>query len=133
MDVITMRGATIKVPYSDYNYILGMVGLKFNKARHEFGNFCLIQLEFNSIDIVNNDPIKKKGCTSSHYARTVSCFQSDTFLSKCHFRIYEGLYDNNFNNKTFVSIEGSCENNTFYQTIHFTGEVGSFGYYISVV
>jgi hypothetical protein len=32
MDVITMRGATIKVPYSDYNYILGMVGLKFNKA-----------------------------------------------------------------------------------------------------
>ena len=132
-----MRASVIKISNSENNYILGIIASKFDKEGKGTPYFFLMKLLFNSKDIVNNDPIEKIEGTISSYARSVSCFETDKKYIIClyqnvSFEYVIGVYDNYLNNKTFLSIEenGSSNEKIFFKSIHFTGEVGAFGYYI---
>ena len=98
--------------------------------------FSLIKLIFNSKDIVNNDPIEKTVSTISSSSRIASCFETDKKYIICFYQnktleYIMGVYDNNLNNKKYLSIEdGTSSEFLFYKAIHFTGEVGAFGYYV---
>ena len=132
LDVRCIRASVIKI--SNYNYILGIIGVKYESEA--IGYFYLIKLIFNSKNIVENDPIEKTERTISSKVRTVSCFETEKkyiicFYQNVSLKYVIGVFDNDLKNKTFLSIEdGSSDEFIFYKAVHFTGEVGAFGYYI---
>ena len=134
LQVRCIKASVIKVSNIENNYILGIIGLKFEPTA--VGYFYLIKLIFNSKDIVANDPIVKTEKTVSSSARIVSCFETEKKYIMCFYQNVSleyviGIYDNDLKNKTFLSIEdGSPNDLVFFKAIHFTGEVGAFGYYI---
>ena len=132
-----MRASIIKISDSNYNYILGIIALNYDKSGTGISYFILVKLLFYSKDIVNNDPIEKIEKTISSRARIVSCFETDKKYIMCFYQnvSYDyiiGVYDNNLNNKTFLIIQenGNSDEKVFFKSIHFNGETGIFGYYI---
>ena len=126
-----MRSSVIKIKNFENNYILGIIGVK-----SQISYFYLMRLIFNSKDIANINPIEKTERTISSPARTVSCFETEKNYIMCFYQNISleyviGVYDNNLNNKTFLTIEedGSSNIDIFFRAIHFTGEVGAFLYY----
>ena len=136
--VICMRASVIKISDSDYNYILGIIAFNYGNNGIGIPYFLLVKFLFYSKDIANNDPIEKIERTISSNSRMVSCFETDKKYIMCFYQNVSynyaiGVYDNNLNNKTFLSIHenGSRDEKVFFKSIHFIGEAGVFGYYIT--
>ena len=129
--VICMRASVIKISDSDYNYILGIIAFNYGNNGIGIPYFLLVKLLFYSKDIANNDPIEKIERTISSNSRMVSCFETDKKYIMCFYQnvSYDyviGVYDNNLNNKTFLTIHenGSTDEKVFFKSIHFIGEAG---------